>query len=46
MNIKAIPQNNNMFRRTTLDVSFQGVSKLFVAAYETGNIQRNANIEE
>ena len=27
-----IPQNDNMFRRTTLDVSFQGVSKLFAAA--------------
>ena len=24
-----IPQNNNIFRRTTLDTSFQGVSKLF-----------------
>ena len=32
-----------MFRRTTLDVSFQGVSKLFAAAYETGDIQRNTN---
>ena len=41
-----IPQNDDMFRRTTLDVSFQGVSKLFAAAYETGNIQRNANTEE
>ena len=41
-----IPQNDNMIRRTTLDVSFQGVSKLFAAAYETGNIQRNANTEE
>ena len=38
-----IPQNYNMFRRTTLDVSFQGVSKLFAAAYETGDIQRNTN---
>ena len=35
-----------MFRRTTLDVSFQGVSKLFSAAYETDDIQRNANTEE
>ena len=49
MNIKAkiervtIPQNDNMFRRTTLDVSFQGVGKLFAAAYETGDIQRNTN---
>ena len=38
-----IPQNDNMFKRTTLDVSFQGVSKLFTAAYETGDIQRNTN---
>ena len=35
-----------MFRRTTLDVSFQGVSKLFAAASETDDIQRNANTEE
>ena len=35
-----------MFRRTTLDVSFQGVSKLFAAAYETDDIERNANTEE
>ena len=35
-----------MFRRTTLDVSFQGVSKLFAAAYETTDIERNANTEE
>ena len=41
-----IPQNDNMFRRTTLDVSFQGVSKLFAAAYETNDIKRNANTEE
>ena len=38
-----IPQNDNVFRRTTLDVSFQGVGKLFAAAYETGDIQRNTN---
>ena len=37
---------NNMFRRTTLDASFQGVSKLFAAAYETDDIERNANTEE
>ena len=42
----SIPQNDNMFKRTTLDVSFQGVSKLFAAAYETDNIERNANTEE
>ena len=41
-----IAQNDNMFRRTTLDVSFQGVSKLFAAAYETDDIERNANTEE
>ena len=35
-----------MFRRTTLDVYFQGVSKLFAAAYETDDIERNANTEE
>ena len=35
-----------MFRRTTLDTSFQGVSKLFAAAYETDDIERNANTEE
>ena len=29
-----IPRNDNMFRRTTLDVSFQEVSKLFAATYE------------
>ena len=41
-----IPQNDNMFRRTTLDVSFQGVSNLFAAAYETNDVERNANTEE
>ena len=35
-----------MFRRTTLDVSFQGVSKLFAVVYETDDIQRNDNTEE
>ena len=35
-----------MFTRTALDVSFQGVSKLFAAAYETNDIKRNANTEE
>ena len=43
---ETIPQNDNMFRRTNLDVSFQGVSKLFTAAYETDDIERNANTEE
>ena len=41
-----IPQNDNMFRRTTLDVSFQGVSKLFAATCETDDIERNVNTEE
>ena len=41
-----ITQNDNMFRRTTLDVSFQGVSQLFDAAYETDDIKRNPNTEE
>ena len=41
-----IPQNDNVFRRTTLDVSFQAVSKLFAGAYETDDMQRNANNEE
>ena len=35
-----------MFRRTTSDTFFQGVSKLFAAAYETDDIKRNANTEE
>ena len=41
----AIAAGDNSFKRTTLDTSFQGVSRLFVAAYETGDIQRNANHE-
>ena len=41
-----IPQNDNMFRRSTLAVSFPGVSKLFVAPCETDDIERNANTEE
>ena len=32
-----ILQDDSMFRRTTLDVSFQGVSKLFAAAFENSN---------
>ena len=35
-----------MYRRTTLDVSFQGVGKLFAAAYETDDIGTNANTDE
>ena len=30
-----VAANDNNFKRTTLDVSFQGVSKLFAAAFET-----------
>ena len=41
-----ISQNDNIFRRTTLDTSFQGVSKLFASAYETDDIKRNANTQE
>ena len=41
-----IPQNDNRFRKTTLDASFQGVSKLFAVVYETDDIERNANNEE
>ena len=35
-----------MFRRTTSDTSFQGVSKLFAAAYKTDDIERNFNTEK
>ena len=35
-----------MFRGTTLDVSFQGVSKLFAAANETDDIGRTANTDK
>ena len=31
---------------TSSDTSFQGVSKLFAAAYETDDIERNVNTEE
>ena len=41
-----IPQNDNMFKRTNLDVPFHGVSKLFATAYETDDIERHANTEE
>ena len=36
-----IPANNNNFKRTTLDTSFQGISRLFAAAYKTDDMQRN-----
>ena len=35
-----------MFRRTTLDTSCLGVNKLFAAAYETNDKERNANTEK
>ena len=35
--------NDNNFKITTLDVSFQGVSRLFAAAYKAGDIRRNTN---
>ena len=35
--------NDNTFKRTTLDTSFQGVNKLLAAAYQTIVIQRNTN---
>ena len=41
-----VAANDNNFKRTTLDVTFQGVSKLFAAAYEINDIRRNANTEE
>ena len=41
-----IAQNDNIFRRTTLDTSVQGVSKLIAAAYESDDIERNANTEQ
>ena len=39
----SIPANDNSFRRTTLDISFQGVHKLLAAAYKTDDIARNPN---
>ena len=38
-----VAANDNNFKRTTLDISFHGVRRLFVAGYETGDIQRNTN---
>ena len=40
-----VTANDNNFKRTTLDISFQGVSRLLVAAYETGDIRRNTDHE-
>ena len=36
---------DNTFKRTTLDTSFQGVSRLLIAAYETDDVRRNTNHE-
>ena len=41
-----IAANDDNFKRTTLDLPFQGMSKLFAAAYETDDIKRNTNTEE
>ena len=41
-----VAASDNNFKRTTLNISFQGVSKLFATAYETNDIKRNANTEE
>ena len=41
----SVAANDNNFKRTTLDVSFQGVSKLFAAAYKANDVKRNANTE-
>ena len=38
-----VAANDYNFKRTTLDTSFQGVSRLLAAAYETGNIQTNTD---
>ena len=40
-----IAANDNSFKRTTLDVSFHRLSKLFARVYETDDIKRNANTE-
>ena len=34
-----VAANDNIFKRTTLDVSFQVVSRLFADAYETGDLR-------
>ena len=38
-----VPANDNNFKRTTLDTSFQGVRRLLFAAYQTNDTARNAN---
>ena len=40
-----VTANDNNFKRTTLDTSFQGVGRLLVAAYNTDDIQRNTDHE-
>ena len=37
--------NDNTFKITTLETYFQGVSRLFAAAYTTVDIRRNTNYE-
>ena len=40
-----VAANDKNFKRTTLDTSFQGVSRLYAAAYETGDIAKNNNTQ-
>ena len=41
----SVTANDNNFKRTTLDTSFQCVGRLLVAAYKTDDIQRNTDHE-
>ena len=41
-----VAANDSNFKRTSLDVSSQGMSKLFATAYESDDIKRNTNTEE
>ena len=41
-----VAANDNNFKRTTLDVSFRRVSKLFAAAYESDDTKINPTTEE
>ena len=38
-----VAQNDNTFKRTTLDISLQAINKLLAAAYKTVDIQINTN---
>ena len=38
-----VAANDNIFKRTTLDTSFQGVNRLLAAANKTDDVQRNTN---